>query len=210
MQPFFIATRHFSVQNKVMQDQEPEKQKKINTKEIIWGSIAIILLLVGCGIFWNTVKKLPHAEWRNEYTPLSWEACGVCIDKADAFWKASAGDARMELRSYCFPVFRMELDEAEGSGHVTVRFKNGQGIQMGDRIYLPYKDGKFTPRQNNSVQVTETEVTVRLEDGFLSEEEYVLHQFDEHAPLWKVEVECRPEGGEAVRLGYLSILPNDL
>ena len=38
----------------------------------------------------------------------------------------------------------------------------------------------------------------------------VLHQFDEHAPLWRVYVECRPEGGIMQEMGYLSVLPHDL
>ena len=46
--------------------------------------------------------------------------------------------------------------------------------------------------------------------GFLTKDEYTLHQFDEYAPLWKVEIDCRPENGEPQRLGHLSILPHDL
>jgi hypothetical protein len=60
------------------------------------------------------------------------------------------------------------------------------------------------------MKVTETEATVRLEDGFLSQDEYTLHQFDQDAPLWRVYVECRPQDGQLQPLGYLSILPQDL
>lgn len=193
-----------------MQDQETAKPKPSGWKNRIWAGIALLMLAVAAIAFWCTVNKLPHAEWRNAYKPLSWKAAGVCIDSAEAYWKASAGDARMELRAYSFPVCRIELDSAEGSGTVAIHFRNGEGVQMGDRIYIPYKDGKFTPRENNSMLVTETEATVRLEDGFLSKDEYVLHQFDEHAPLWRVYVECRPEGGIMQEMGYLSVLPHDL
>lgn len=193
-----------------MKDQEQEKPKKAGWKDKVWGGVALLILVLGALGFWSIYNKLPHAEWRNEFKPLSWEAGGVCIDEAEAYWKASAGDPRMELRSYCFPVCRLALDEAEGSGQVTVRFLNAQGVQMGDRVYLPYENGKFMPRQSNSMQVTETEATVRLEDGFLSKDEYTLHQFSQDAPLWRVEVDCRPQGGEPAPLGYISILPHDL
>lgn len=193
-----------------MQDRETEQPKQSGLKDKIWGGIALLILAVGVIAFWSTFNKLPHAKWRNEFTPLSWKAAGVCIDEAEAFWKASAGDARMELRSYNYPVCRLELDDAEGRGTVSVRFLNGNGVQMGDRIYIEYQDGKFIPRTNNSMQVTETEATVRLEDGFLTKDEYLLHQFDEKAPLWRAEVECRPENGETHRLGHLSVLPHDL
>lgn len=193
-----------------MQDQEPAKQKKTGWKDKVWGSIALLILILGIAMFWGMVKKLPHAEWRNEFKPLSWDVAGVCIDEAEAYWKSSQGDARMELRSYNFPVCRLVLDEAEGKGVVAVRFMNGEGVQMGDRVYIPYEDGKFIPRQNNSMQVTEKEATVRLEDGFLSRDEYLLHQFNQDAPLWRVVVECRPDGGEMQNMGHLSIIPHDL
>lgn len=193
-----------------MQDQEPEKPQRTGLKDKIWGSIALLILVAGGSSFWYTIHKLPRAEWRNEYTPLAWESAGVRISEAEAYWKASAGDARMELRSYNYPVCRIKLDKAEGNGHVTIRFINGQGVQMGDRVYISYKDGKFGTRESNSMNVTETEAQVRLEDGFLTKDEYTLHQFDEYAPLWKVEIDCRPENGEPQRLGHLSILPHDL
>ncbi|MBO5684507.1 MAG: hypothetical protein J6R92_06115 [Akkermansia sp.] len=193
-----------------MHDHETEKPQKTGGKNKVWGGIALLILAIGVISFWCTMHKLPHAEWRNEFKPLSWEAAGVCIDHAEAYWKASAGDSRMELRAFCFPVCHLELDEAEGSGMVTVRFQNGQGVQMGDRINIPYKDGKFLPRESNSMHVTETEATVRLEDGFLSQDEYTLHQFNQDAPLWRVYVECRPQAGDLQPMGYLSIIPNDL
>ncbi len=210
MQSFFIATRHFSVQNKVMQDQEQAKQKKSGWKDKIWGAAAVGILATAGISFWFSINSLPHAEWRNAYKPLSWETAGVCIDEAEAYWKASAGDSRMELRAYCYPVCRLKLDGAEGEGQVTVRFMNGEGVQMGDRINIPYKDGKFLPRQNNSMQVTEEEATVRLEDGFLSEDEYTLHQFVQDTPLWRVEVECRPQNGTLQPMGHLSVFPHDI
>ena len=193
-----------------MQGEEQEKPKKTGWKNKAWTIVALLILVGGVVGFRATIIKLPHAEWRNEFKPLSWKAAGVCIDDAEAFWKASAGDARMELRSYSFPVCRLELDEAEGSGYVTVRFFSGEGVQMGDRVYIQYRDGKFIPRENNSMQVTETEATVRLEDGFLTKDEYTLHQFNQDAPLWRVEVDCRPEGGETHPLGHLSVIPHDL
>lgn len=193
-----------------MHDHEAEKAKKTGWKDKAWGGVALLILLAGIISFWCSIHKLPHAEWRNEFKPLSWKAAGVCIDHAEAFWKASAGDSRMELRAYSFPVCRLELDEAEGSGYISVYFKNGQGVQMGDRTNIYYKDGKFIPREGNSLQVSEKEATVRLEDGFLSQDEYTLHQFNQDAPLWRVYVDCRPENGDTIPMGYLSIIPNDL
>ena len=193
-----------------MHNQEAPNEKKTSWKDKLWGSLALLLLFGGIVSFWWVVHKLPHAEWRNEFKPLSWKAAGVRINHAKAYWKSSAGDERMELRAYCFPVCKIKLDAAEGSGSVAVRFVNAQGVQMGDRINIYYRDGKFDARQSNSMQVTDTEATVRLEDGFLSKDEYTLHQFSQDSPLWRVYVDCRPDNGDMQPLGYLSILPNDL
>ena len=193
-----------------MHDQEAEKTKKTGWKDKTWGGIALLTLAICAIIFYALIARLPHAEWRNEYQPLAWEAAGVCIDHAAASWKSSAGDERMELRAYCYPECVLNLDKAEGRGDIIVRFLNAQGVQMGDRVNLPYADGKFIPRESHSLKVTESEATVRLEDGFLSKDEYTLHQFNQDTPLWRVYIECRPENGELTHLGYLSILPNDL
>ena len=193
-----------------MQDQEPAKEKKTGLKDRIWGGIALLLLAVGIICFYCQFNNLPRSEWRDASTPLSWKIEGVCIEEAEAFWKSSVGDSRMELRSFNFPVCRLKLGESSGKGQLVVHFRNGEGVQMGDRLYLPYTDGKFIPRENNSIKVNEHEAFIRLEDGFLTRDEYTLHQMDQNAPLWRVMVECRPEGGNMVEIGQLSIVPNDL
>ncbi len=194
----------------VMQDQTEQSKAKTGWKSKVWAGIALLILAVSVVTFGVMFSKVPKAEWRNAYSPQPWEAAGICIHEIDAIWKSSAGDPRMELRAYCFPICRFQLKEATGEGQVTVRFINSKGEQMGDRLYIAYKDGKFTPRESNSLHVTETEVTVRLEDGFLSKDDYTLHQLSQDEPLWKVQVGCRLSNGEQHELGYISILPNDL
>ena len=193
-----------------MQDQEPKKENKTVNKDIIWKSVALLLLATGLICFYCQFNNLPRAEWRDASTSPSWEMNGLCIDTAEATWKISEGDARMELRSFNFPVCKLKLGDSTGNGQVVVHFKNGEGVQMGDRVYIPYVGGKFIPKENNSLSVTEQEATIRLEDGFLSRDEYTLHQLDQKAPLWSVVVEYWPEGGSMVEIGKLSIIPNDL
>lgn len=193
-----------------MQDPEPKKENKTGNKERIWRGVALLLLATGLICFYCQFNKLPRAEWRDASTELSWEMEGLCIDEAEATWKSSAGDARMELRSFNFPECKLKLGDSTGNGQVVVHFKNGEGVQMGDRVYIPYVEGKFTPKDDNGIQVTEQEAIIRLEDGFLSRDEYTLHQMNQKAPLWSVVVECWPEGGNMVEIGKLSIIPNDL
>ena len=193
-----------------MQDAEQEKPKQTGWKHRIWGIVALLILALSVVSFYCQFNDLPRAFWRDASTSLPWTAEGLRIDEAEACWKSSAGDARMELRSFNFPICRIRLGESTGKGYVVVRFVNGEGIQMGDRVYIAQTDGRFTPRESNSMQVTEQEATIRLEDGFLSRDDYTLHQLDQHASLWSVKVEYRPEGGEMKEIGHLSIVPNDL
>lgn len=193
-----------------MQDQKTEITKKAKWSDRFWAGAALFILVLGAAFFGYIFYQLPHAEWRNDFKPLSWKANGVCIKKAEVFWKLSAGDARMEMRSYNHPVCRIHLDEAKGSGVIAVRFLNGNQVQMGDRVYLEYRDGKFVHTESENANVTEKEAEVRLEDGFLTRDDYVLHQMDEQAPYWRVEVDCSPDNKTFYRLGHLSIIPHDL
>ena len=193
-----------------MQDQKDTKELAMRKKDRLWGLIALLILFTGALCFWFIIGKAPKAEWRNAYTKLPWEAAGVCIDEAEATWKSSRGDARMELRAYCYPTCRLALQEAEGKGFISIRMYDSQGTQMGDRVRIHYSNGKFQPVQSNSVQVTDTEASIRLEDGFKTADLYKLHQINEKEKLWTIEATCHPDGGEPEQLGHLSILPHDL
>ena len=193
-----------------MQDQEPTKSVKGKLSRSAWGILSL-LLLIGAGIyFWSLVNKAPYAEWRNAFQPLPWKHEGVVISKAEAVWKNSKGDERMELRSFCFPSARIKLDEAQGEGLISIRFFDNSGAQIGDRSNIPYKDGSFTARNTPSVQINGNEVIVRLEDGYKTRDLYTLHQVDMNEPYWRVEVECIPQGQERAHMGHISVIPHDL
>ena len=193
-----------------MQDQKDTKVLAKRKKDMVWGCIALLILLVGAICFWSIINKAPQAEWRNAYTKLPWEAAGVRINEAEASWKSSQGDARMELRAYCYPACRLVLSEASGTGYITVRMFDSFGTQMGDRVRINYNNGRFQPTHGNSLQVTETEAQIRLEDGFKTPDLYKLHQVNEKEKYWSIQVTCHPDGGEPEELGRLSILPHDI
>ncbi len=193
-----------------MQDQKEETRKKAGIMDMVWAGLALFILVIGITIFWTTVHKAPQADWRNAYTRLPWEGAGVKISEAESYWKNSAGDERMELRAFCFPLCRIKLEQAEGEGVITAIFYDTTGATVGDRIFLPYKDGKFTLGNSASIQVNGNEVTFRLEDGYKNPDLYKLHQVDEKESLWKIEFDCRPDGKQAERLGILSVIPHDL
>lgn len=193
-----------------MQDQTQPKQKRPKQIDRVWGLAAVLILIASITYVWSIIDKVPHAEWRNVFKPTPWEVADVKVSEAEAYWKSSAGDTRMELRARYYPVGRIKLAKAEGEGIISVRFFDDAGNQVGDRVNVPYRNGKFVPRQDYSVQATEEELTVRLEDGFQNPDLYKLHQVDENATLWRMEFDCQPVGKKRTYLGHLSILPHDL
>ena len=193
-----------------MQDQTPRNKKHPKQSNRLWGLASLLMLLASLTYIWSIINKAPHAEWRNIYKPTPWKAAGVKISEAEALWKSSVGDARMELRARYYPTGRIKLDSAEGEGIISVLFFDDAGNQVGDRVNISYKDGRFTARNDYSLQVTEDEAIIRLEDGFQNPDLYKLHQADQEAPLWRMEFECQPVGKKRTYLGHLSILPHDL
>lgn len=193
-----------------MQDQEQKKTFKMKKTDMAWGAAALVILFVTLAWFSATLHHAPQSEWRILQCNFPWETEGVSIEKVEASWKSSKGDARMELRAFSYPVCHITLGKAEGKGVFTLRFLDPVGNQMGDRIRIGYQDGQFRTSHSNSMQVTEKEATIRLEDGFSSSDLYKLHQVNQQEKLWSVEVTCIPEGSEPQHMGYVSIIPHDL
>ena len=193
-----------------MQHQEQNTSVLQRLTRSIWGILSF-LLLTAAGIYlWNIVSNAPQAKWRNAFQPLPWEQEGIVISEAEASWKNSKGDERMELRSFCYPSVRIKLAAAEGEGTISIRFFDSTSSQIGDRVNIPYKNGKLLAPKSPCIQATENEVTVRLEDGYRNEDLYTLHQVNQDEPYWRVELEYAPQGQERKFLGYISVIPNDL
>lgn len=195
-----------------MQDQRQQKTSRPpKQSNRLWGLFAFLLLISAATYFWTVVKQAPHAEWRNVFRPLPWKSEHIVISEAEASWKSSAGDARMELRARYYPSARIKLASTEGKGTLSIRFLDSTGAQIGDRVNVPYDNNQFTAKETPSLQVNGNEITVRLEDGYQAEDLYRLHQVDDKEPLWRIEVDYSPlEHRKRFYLGHISVIPYDL
>lgn len=193
-----------------MQDQNTQNQDKRNLRAYTWQIIALFILIAGGIWFWSLLQQVPHSEWRNAQSPLPWKNGGVVVEEATASWQSSAGDERMELRALYYPSGRIVLESAEGKGIISARFIAPSGHQMGDRIFLPYENGKFTATSSHSIGINGNVANIRLEDGFQTQDLYQLHQINQNEPYWLIEFDCQPEGETRSNLGYISIVPHDI
>ncbi len=203
MQPFFIATRHFSRQNRRMQEQKASKATSVVARmgmgNIIWSGLLVILLLTAAGIWLRPYGDLATATWREADSTLPWEAEGLRVEKVRGYWESSEGNTRMALRAACYPVAEIELGEAQGSGMLYITFTDENTHQAGDTINLYYDKGQFRPRHELNIVAEGNKARVFVEAGYDRASEFELHQHDESSPLWRVNIFYRPEGSVDMR-----------
>lgn len=139
-------------------------------------------------------------------SPFPWEGQGLSVRSVSAIWKASKGDARMEMRATHYPVARIKLGEGEGNGLMQVTFHDEFGRQVGDPVHLPYRKGQFMTKDDNWVRADKDTATCRIEGGFTNEGDYELHCLQLKTPLWQVRLYQRAEGEPRMRfLGSVSV-----
>lgn len=213
MQSFFVATRHFSGQNRVMQaPEEQEKPTKTPQRKIynlIWGSLFGLALLGFAGFGVYVYKDVPTSDGRFISAVTPWTGAGVVVENAEAAWQSSAGNARMELRAAYYPVLHLQLGKGDGSGHILVHFADAGGVQKGDTVALAYEKGQFLPSRDINVQTKGNTAVAHVELGFATKDEYLVHKFTESSPLWRVVVTNRPAGSyDEQYIGYTCVRPD--
>lgn len=169
-----------------------------------------MMLLGLAGAFVYVYRNVPTSEWRQSSTPTPWRSAGVIVNEADAYWRNSTGNARMELRAAYYPIMRLQLDACEGNGNLIIRFADETGVQRGESISIAYSNGAFMPSRDRNVVTEGNKAEVHIESGFSTADEYLVHKFTESAHLWRVVVTNRPTGTyEEQFIGYTCILPKE-
>lgn len=194
--------------------QAPDEQKSTKLKprnkysNLIWGTLFGVLLLGILGFGAYQYKDIPTSDWRKSSNPLPWGAPGVIVEKAEAYWQSSAGNARMELRAAFYPVIHLQLGDCSGSGQLLVRFADASGVQKGETITIGYHQGAFLPARYSNVKTQGKTAEAYIETGFVSPDEYQIHKLTESAPLWRAVVTHRAAGSyEEQYVGYTCVLP---
>lgn len=213
MQPFFVATEQFSVQNGRMQEQKAGKiltfLRKIRWVNLIFLMAGVGVLLMGAGAVLYGYRDLPTSSWRESHTDFPIPAVALHISQIDAEWKNAKGNVRMELRTAYYPEATINLSGGRGTGRLFVRFLNAKGTHEGDIISIPYREGRFVTYKDVTFEADGATATVRLEKGYAEKSEYLLHRLNEEEPLWRVQIWQQPaDSSTTYYLGYTTITPN--
>lgn len=196
-----------------MQEQNAAKSLPFATRmgktNLIWVTACCVLMAAALvmGIF--AYKDLPTADWRQSTSPLPWKGEGISIAGAEACWRSSQGNPRMELRALYYPLARLELGEGQGSGTLLIRFTDSEGATRGGTLSLRYSGGSFADKEESNIAAHGKTADVYVETGFISQEQLALHNLTEESPLWRVSVWNRPDGSTQEQfMGYTCIPAN--
>ncbi len=193
-----------------MQEQNESKAPslvaRLGTKNLIWLGVFVVMMLAVATTWLWPHRTLPTSSWRDANSTLPWQNDGLKVKELTGYWKSSAGNERMMLRTAYYPVAEIELGECDGSGMLYISFTDSNDRQTGDAINLYYEKGNFRPRQEVNIMTEGNKARVFIEAGYDKRCDFELHQFDESTPLWRVQLACRPEGARDVQpLGSVTI-----
>ncbi len=210
MQSFFVATRHFSRQNRRMQEQKASKARnlvaRIGLWNIIWMGLFSILILAVALIWLCPYSSLPTATGRNAHSTLPWEGGKLRVENVEGYWASSDGNERMMLRTAYYPVAEVTLGESQGSGMLYLHFEDERGRRAGDTITLTYENGQFNSRREMNITAEGSKARVFVETGFVQKSAFELHCCDAGSPLWRIHLSHRPTGDYHVEdLGSVTI-----
>lgn len=184
------------------------KRKRLEKASLVLCGVLFLVILIS-GIV--AYRNVPTRQWRSGSTPLPWETDNLTIEEAQGAWMNSKGHPRMQLRVRYYPRAVFKLGAINGSGRIVIRFHDAEGARRGDAIVLFYENGILKPVASETVQAEGSTVAVSIEDGFVSDKEYTLHQLDTEGNLWQISVVDCPEGAVEERpMGYISIPATDV
>ncbi len=193
-----------------MQEQKASKGvsrvKRIGIRNIIWLSLfGVLMLAVAITWLWP-YRTLPTASWRDANSTLPWENESLKVEDVKGHWANATGNERMMLRAAYYPVAEIELGDSQGSGMLYITFSDSRGRQAGDTINLTYENGSFHPRHEVNISAEGKKARVFVETGYEQDSEFELHLFDASSPLWRINLQYRPEGAYDVQpMGFVTI-----
>ena len=222
MQSFFVASVHFSVQNRGMQDQKPEKKrnfiKKIGILNLICITLFLGVLLASAGALAYMYRGVSTHQFGEHGKDLPWFGKDLVVTQMQCGWMDVSSNSWMRMNNITrTPYIKLELGECTGSGTLYVRFKSPKGEYTGTVVTMLYRNGQFDNiNRNYYVSNGKTAIAycypvydnnIRLvheQDMFLN------HCINEREKHWQAEVSHIPSGArEQISMGYTT-LPKEL
>ena len=206
MQSFFVATLHFSVQNRRMQVENKENEnvtevkkgliKRMGILNILFGTLFFVTMIAIAGALAYQYRNIPTSKWGHHSTKTPWVGEDIIVTNIKCGWARLPlpPGTRKDAQYFYTPYIGVELGDCSGSGVMVFTFKNEEGRKMGSEMQLRYKNGQFIPMdktfyksdgKNAFIYFGEEAVKV---EGYNSLHEYERHFMDVKGTLRKFEV----------------------
>lgn len=219
MQSFFVASTHFSVQNRRMQEEKAKKKEGLLKKIGIFNLICITLfvgaLLLSAAYVAYSYRHIPTHENGEHQVELPWVGENLIIRSAEFGWVNVKGNEWMAMKGITHtPFVKVNIDGTTGSGTLYIQFINSQGHYVGQPTTIVYRDGTFETIDRKYYHATGTEATAYAFPVFLNthivsaNDQFITHFNDKRSPLWRVEISYLPADSadnKPLFLGYSTI-----
>lgn len=219
MQSFFVASTHFSVQNRRMQEKNTEKKKGLLKKIGILNLIFITLfagsLLAGAAVVAYMYRNIPTHTNGEHMKELPWTGNEIVIRNIECGWADVSEREWMVMKGVTHtPFVNINIDGSTGSGTLYVKFRNSDGYYCGEVSAIQYRNGVFENIDRQYYQASGTQATAYAVNVFkgtniVSETGQFLQHFNNaRSKHWKVEISYLPENSDSKKpypLGYSTI-----
>lgn len=204
MQSFFIASVHFSVQNRGMHEEKEEKQgikqkvcgaiKRFGVWNILCSGLFLMVMVAVAGAFLYPHRHTQTDEWGERATGLPWRGEGLEIVEVTRGWRAPTDNKWMKDRDISdYPFIELTLGNCTGSGTVFVHFRAPGGHIIGKPVALPYRNGQFVTESDPFCRTEGKKATVNGYPGYTDPHQFILHCLNEDEPHWQVHVSHSPQ-----------------
>jgi len=217
MQSFFVASGHFSVQNRCMQEQNEEKtEKKPNfIKRIGWrnwifsGLFFGILVTSAAGLLY-LYRDLPTSAWGHYNDTMPWRGYECELSSVKTGWSRVVQDKET---AYYVPTIELTLGNSPGSGDIQITLYDDMDRECYKIENIRYQNGQFIISGDLCVDTTQQQAKITcVVSNPLSEVDMKIYGTSKHARPWKALVTHTPvmadrpfQAPQTFRLGEATI-----
>lgn len=222
MQSFFVASTHFSVQNRRMHEEKTEKTetkmgllKKIGVVNLVFITLFVGALLLSAAAVAYMYRNIPTHNNGEHMKELPWKGEDVIIREAEFGWADVSDNDWMVMNGIKHtPFVSLNIEGTTGSGTLYIRFLNSDGYYTGPATTVQYKDGTFETIDRRYYHASGTQATAYAYPVFTgtniisANDQFIQHFNDERSKHWQAEISYLPANSDSKRpipLGYSTI-----
>lgn len=197
MQSFFIASRHFSVQNRRMQEQNEAKTdkkpgfiKRIGWRNWIFGGLFFGILVASAAGLLYMYRDLPTCAWGHYSDTLPWKGNECELSSVKTGWSHVVQDKET---TYYVPTIELTLGNCPGSGDILITLYDDMGNECYKIENIRYQNGQFVASSDICVETSQQQAKVTcVVSKPLSEVDMKIYGSSQHARPWKVVITHKP------------------